>query len=138
MAIGAHRAAPGLPGAVAKRQPNVNTTLKRCVVTGARRTPDSRAAHAAAVTLNVAWLLSLARGFRVVEGRELRLDAGIRAAQVDLIQALLAACADGTPLAELRARFIDPVGREADAHPEATGLLGDTVRLVEQHLARRA
>ena len=101
-------------------------------------TQDSRAAHAAAVALNVAWLVSLARGFRIVEGQELRLDAEIRAAQVDLIRALLAACADGTPLEELRARFIDPVGRESRAHPEATALLTETVRLVERHLAGRA
>jgi hypothetical protein len=57
---------------------------------------------------------------------------------VDLIQALLHACADGMSLEELRARFIDPVGRESRVYAEATALLTDTVRLVERHLARRA
>jgi hypothetical protein len=57
---------------------------------------------------------------------------------VDLIRVLLLACADGTPLEELRARFIDPVGRRSRVHEEATALLADTVRLVERHLACRA
>jgi hypothetical protein len=95
-------------------------------------------ARSSDAALNVAWLVSLARGFRIVEGRELRLDAEVRAAQVDLIRALLAACADGTPLEELRARFIEPVERKSRAHAEATALLTDTVRLVERHRAGRA
>jgi hypothetical protein len=101
-------------------------------------TEDAREAHKAAVALNVAWLVSLARAFRIEEGRELRLDADVRTAQVDLIRALLLACADGTPLEELRARFIDPVGCESRVHAAATVLLTDTVRLVERHLACRA
>ncbi|HEY7652861.1 MAG TPA: hypothetical protein VIG07_08580 [Methylomirabilota bacterium] len=100
-------------------------------------TEDTRAAHKAAVALNVAWLVALARSFRIEDGREIRLDAGIRAAQVDLIRALLLACADGTPLEELRARFIDPVGRQSRVHREAAALLTDTVRLVERHVACR-
>jgi len=101
-------------------------------------TEDARAAHKAAVAMNVAWLVGLARAFRIEDRRALRLDADIRAAQVDLIRALLLACADGTSLEELRARFIDPVGRESHVFAEATALLTDTVRLVERHLAPRA
>jgi len=98
---------------------------------------DARVAHEAAVALNVAWLVALSRAFRIEDGREVRLDAEVRTAQVDLIQALLLACTDGTPLAELRARFIDPVGRQAHVHEAATTLLAETVRLVERHLACR-
>jgi len=101
-------------------------------------TENAHAAHEAAVALNVAWLVSLARAFRIEDGRELRLDANVRTAQVDLIRALLLACADGTPLEALRARFIDPVGRGSRVHTEAAALLNDTVRLVERHLACRA
>ena len=101
-------------------------------------TEDTRAAHEAAVALNVAWLVAFARAFRIEDGRELRLDAEIHTAQVDLIHALLLACAGGTPLEELRARFIDPVGRQSRVHKEATALLTDTVRQVERHLASRA
>jgi hypothetical protein len=99
---------------------------------------DVRAAHEAAVGLNVAWLVSLARAFRVEDGRALRLDADVRAAQVDLIRALLVACADGTPLEALRARFIDSVGRDSHVYAETTALLTETIRLVERHLACRA
>ncbi len=99
---------------------------------------DARAAHEEAVALNVAWLVALARAFRVEDGRELRLHADVRTAQVDLIRALLLACADGTPLEELRERFIEPVGRKSRIHAEAAALLTDTVRLVERHLACRA
>lgn len=101
-------------------------------------TEDERAAHKAAVGLNVAWLVSLARAFRIEDGRELRLDADVRAAQADLIRALLLACSEGIPLDELRARFIDPVRRESRVYGEAAALLTDTVQLVERHLARRA
>jgi hypothetical protein len=98
---------------------------------------DTRVAHETEVVLHVAWLVSLARAVRTQDGRELRRDPDIRTAQVNLIRALLLACADGTPLEELRARFIDPVGRESRVYAEATVLLTDTVRLVERHLARR-
>lgn len=91
---------------------------------------DGRAARKAAVALNVAWLVALARAFRTEDGRELRLDPDIRTAQMGLIRALRLACADGIPLEELRARFIDPVGRESRRYAEATALLSDTVRLV--------
>jgi hypothetical protein len=101
-------------------------------------TKDAQAAHEATVAMNVAWLMGIARAFRIEDGRELRLDPDIRAAQVDLIRALVLACADGTPLDELRARFVDPLGRESRVHEEATALLTDTVRLVERHLACRA
>lgn len=101
-------------------------------------TEDARAARQAAVGLNVAWLVSLARAFRIEDGRELRLDADVRAAQADLIRALLLACSEGIPLDELRARFIDPVRRESRVYGEAAALLSDTVGLVERHLARRA
>ena len=101
-------------------------------------TEDTRAAHEAAVGLHVAWLVALARVSRLEDDRALRLDADIRTAQVDLIQALLLACADGIPLEDLRARFIDPVGRESRVHAAATTLLADTVRHVERHLASRA
>ena len=96
---------------------------------------DTREAHKVAVGLNVAWLVSLVRAFRVEDGRELRRDADIRAAEVKLIQAILLACGDGTPLEELRVRFIDPVGRESHAYAAAIELLTDTVRLVERHFA---
>jgi hypothetical protein len=102
-----------------------------------RRTEDARAAHKTEVALHVAWLVALARALRIEDGRALRVDADIRTAQVDLIRALLNACADGTPLDELRARFIDPVGRESRVHAEAAALLTDAVRLVERHLACR-
>jgi len=101
-------------------------------------TEDARATHEGAVALHVAWLVALARAFRVEDGRELRLDADVRAAQVDLIRALLLACADGTPLGELRARFVDPVGRKPHVPAEVTALLTNAVRLVERHLACRA
>lgn len=91
---------------------------------------DGHAARKAAVALNVAWLVALARAFRTEDGRELRLDPDIRTAQMGLIRALRLACADGIPLEELRARFIDPVGRESRRYAEATALLSDTVRLV--------
>jgi hypothetical protein len=99
---------------------------------------DARAAHETEVGLHVAWLVSLARAFRAQDGRELRRDPDIRTAQVNLIRALLLACADGTPLEALRARFIDAVGRESRVYEEAGALLTDTVGLVERHLARRA
>jgi hypothetical protein len=99
---------------------------------------DGRAARKTAVALNVAWLVGLARAFRADNGRELRLDADVRSAQMGLIRALRLACADGISLEELRAQFIDPVGRESRRYAEATALLTDTVRLVERHLARRA
>jgi hypothetical protein len=99
---------------------------------------DVRAAHNAAVALNVAWLVGLARASRIEDGRALRLDPDVRTAQVDLIQALLHACADGMSLEELRARFIEPVGRESRVYGEAAALLTDTIRLVERHLVCRA
>jgi hypothetical protein len=99
---------------------------------------DGRAARKAAVALNVALLVGLARAFRTDDGRGLRLDPEVRNAQMGLIRALRLACADGIPLEELRARFIEPVGRESRRYAEATGLLTDTVRLVERHVARRA
>jgi hypothetical protein len=99
---------------------------------------DVRAAHETEVVLHVAWLVSLARAFRTQDGRELRRDPDIRTAQVNLIRALLLACADGTPLDKLRARFIDPVGRESRVHEGEDALLNDTVELVERHLACRA
>lgn len=101
-------------------------------------TEDARGAREAAVALNVAWLVAIARAFRGEDGRELRLDPEVRAAQMDLVRALLLACADGTPLEELRARFIDPVGRQSRLYEEAAALLVETVRLVERHLACRA
>ena len=101
-------------------------------------TEDTRAAHETAVALHVTWLVSLARAFRFEDERKLRLDPDIRTAQVNLIWALLLACADGTPLEVLRARFIAPVGRESRVHEAAAALLSDTVRLVERHLACRA
>ena len=99
---------------------------------------DVRAAHETEVALHVAWLVSLVRAFRTQDGRELRRDPEIRTAQVNLIWALLLACADGTPLEGLRARFIDPVGRESRVHKEEDALLTDTVQLVERHLTCRA
>jgi hypothetical protein len=98
---------------------------------------DGRAARKAAVALNVAWLVGLARAFRTDDGRELRLDPEVRNAQMGLIRALRLACADGIPLEELRARFIEPVGRESRRYAEATALLTDTISLVERHLACR-
>jgi hypothetical protein len=41
-------------------------------------------------------------------------------------------------LEELRARFIEPVGRESRVYGEAAALLTDTIRLVERHLVCRA
>lgn len=99
---------------------------------------DIRAAHETEVALHVAWLVSLARAFRTREGWEPRRDPDIRTAQVNLIRALLLACADGTPLEKLRARFIDPVGRESRVYGEEGALLSDAVGLVERHLACRA
>jgi len=98
---------------------------------------DARAAHQTEVALHVAWLVSLARAFRTQDGRELRRDPDIRTAQVNLIRALLLACADGTSVEGLRARFIDPVGRESRVYEEEDALLTDTVGLVERHLACR-
>lgn len=102
-----------------------------------RSTDDARAAHKTAVAMNVAWLVGLARAFHTQEGRELRLDPEIRAAQMRLIQALRLAVTDGIPLEELRTRFINPVARESRGHGEAAALLTETMRLVERHLARR-
>ena len=99
---------------------------------------DARAAHETAVGLHVAWLVALARASRIEDDRALQLDADIRTAQAHLIGALLDACADGIPLQELRARFIDPVGRESRVQSAATTLLTETVRHVERHLACRA
>jgi hypothetical protein len=90
------------------------------------------------VARQAAELVALACAFRIGDGRELRRDPAIRAAQVDLIRALLLACAHGTPLGDLRARFIDPLECESRVHAEATALLTDTIRLVERHLACRA
>jgi hypothetical protein len=95
----------------------------------------TRAAHETAVGLHVAWLVALARASRIEDDRALQLDADIQTAQAHLIRALLAACADGIPLEELRARFIDPVGRESRVQAATTTLLADTVRHVERHLA---
>ncbi|HSE46379.1 MAG TPA: hypothetical protein VLA89_13725, partial [Gemmatimonadales bacterium] len=91
---------------------------------------DVHAAHETEVALHVAWLVSLARAFRTQDGRRLRRDPDIRTAQVNLIRALLLACADGTPLDKLRARFIDPVGRESRVYEQEGALLTDTVELV--------
>jgi hypothetical protein len=99
---------------------------------------DVRAAHETEVALHVAWLVSLARAFRTQDGRELRRDPDIRTAQVNLIRALLLACADGTPLDKLRARFIDPTLHESRVYEQEDALLTDTVELVERHLACRA
>lgn len=99
---------------------------------------DVRAAHETEVALHVAWLVSLARAFRTQDGRRLRRDPDIRTAQVNLIRALLLACADGTPLAQLRTRFIDPTLHESHVYEEEDALLTDTVELVERHLACRA
>jgi hypothetical protein len=98
----------------------------------------ARLAHETAVGLHVAWLVALARASRIEDDRALRLDAGIRTAQADLIRALLGACAVGIPLEDLRARFIDPVGRESRVQAAATTLLADTVRHVERQLASSA
>jgi hypothetical protein len=102
-----------------------------------RITEDTRTAHETAVGLHVAWLVALARASRLEDERALRLNADIRTAQAHLIQALLLARADGTPLEDLRTRFIDPVGRESRIQAAATTLLTDTVRHVERHLASR-
>jgi len=98
---------------------------------------DARVAHETAVGLHVAWFVALARAFPVGDGQVLRRDPDIRTAQVDLIQALLLACTDGTPLEALSTRFIDPVGRDGRVSAEVTALLADAVRLVERHLACR-
>ena len=102
-----------------------------------RSPEDARDAREAAVGLHVAWFVALARTFPVGDGQVLRRDPDIRTAQVDLIQALLLACTDGTSLEALSTRFIDPVGRDCRLSAEATALLTDTVRLVERHLACR-
>jgi hypothetical protein len=99
---------------------------------------DVHAEHETAVALQVAWFAALARACRSDDGDALRRDPDIRTAQVNLIHALLLACADGVPLEGLRARFIEPVGRESRVSGEATALLSETVRLVERHLACRA
>jgi hypothetical protein len=98
---------------------------------------DTRAAHETAVGLHVAWLMALARASRLEDDGALRVDPDVRTAQAHLIRALLLACADGIPLEDLRARFIDPVGRESRTHAAATTLLTDTVRHVERQLASR-
>lgn len=99
---------------------------------------EARAAHETTVGLHVAWLVALARASGLADDRALRLDADVRTAQAHLIRALLLACADGIPLQDLRARFIDPVTRESRVYAAATTLLADTVRHVERHLASRA
>jgi hypothetical protein len=95
----------------------------------------ARAAHETTVGLHVAWLVALARASRLEDDRALRLDVDIRTAQAQLIRALLLACADGIPLKDLHARFINPVGREARVYAATTALLADTVRHVERQLA---
>lgn len=100
-------------------------------------TEDRRVTHETELALHVAWLVSLARAFPTQGGRELRRDPDIRTAQVALVRALLLAGADGTPLEELRARFIDPVVRGAGGYEEKDSLLIETVELVERHLACR-
>jgi hypothetical protein len=80
--------------------------------------------------------MGIAGAFRIDAAREV--DQEIRAAQVDLIRAILLACADGLTLEDLRARFIDPVLRHADVNKGGPALLAETVGLVEQRLTREA
>jgi hypothetical protein len=95
-------------------------------------TEDTQAEREAAVALGVAWLVALARAFRIDGAREVRLDKEIRAAQVDLIQVIRLACAGGVTVEDLRARFIDPVVRQPGIHGGAALLLAETARLVEE------
>jgi hypothetical protein len=97
---------------------------------------DTRAEREAAVALRVAWLMGIGHAFRVNGGPGARLDKEVRAAQVDLIQAILLACADGVTIESVRARFIDPVVGYPGDNEGAAGLLVETVRLAEQRLTR--
>jgi hypothetical protein len=99
---------------------------------------DARVVHETTVGLEVSWLVALARASHIGDERQLRLDADIRVTQAQLIRTLLHACADGIPLKDLRARFIDPVERESRVNPAVIALLTDTVRHVERQLAGRA
>jgi hypothetical protein len=104
--------------------------------TNGKSVEDTRAEREAAVAMAVAWLMGVARTFRIDPVRKVGLDQEIRTAQVDLIRAILLACADGLTAEDLRARFIDPVLRHADASDGGPALLAETVRLVEQRLTR--
>lgn len=104
--------------------------------TDGRSAEDTQAEREAAVAVAVAWLMGIARAFRIDTARKFRPDQEIRTAQVDLIRAILLACADGLTVEDLRARFVDPILRHADANDGGPALLAETVRLVEQRLTR--
>jgi hypothetical protein len=96
---------------------------------------DRRAEHEAAVALAVAWLVAIARAFRIDGTREVRLDEEIRAAQADLIRVIRLACADGMRVEEVRARFIDPL-RQSGIHEGAAALLAETARVAANDLTQ--
>jgi hypothetical protein len=104
--------------------------------TDGRVPDDTRAAREVTVAMAVVWLVGVARAFRVDAPRDV--DQEVRAAQVDLIQAIQLACADGLPISDVRARFIDPVLRHVDANGGAGALLAETVQFVERQPLTRA
>ena len=104
--------------------------------TDGRVPEDTGAAREVTVAMAVVWLVGVARAFRVDALRDV--DQEVRAAQGDLIQAIRLACADGLPIADVRARFIDPVLRHVDANEGTGALLAETVQFVEQQPLTRA
>ncbi|HET8577905.1 MAG TPA: hypothetical protein VFO18_12445 [Methylomirabilota bacterium] len=101
-------------------------------------TDTIRAGHDTNVALGVAWLVAMARAFRVRADRKERLDEELRAAQADLIRAILLACADGLSLQEVLSRFIEPALSRPAVMDSAAFLLRDAVRSVQEHLGSAA
>ncbi len=88
------------------------------------------------VALGVAWLVAMARAFRVKDNREERLTDELQAAQTDLTRAILVACAAGLTIEDLQSRLIEPALNRPGLTEGAAALLRETFRRVHERLLR--
>ncbi len=90
--------------------------------------------HEGEVALGVAWLVAMARAFRVKGNREERLTDELRAAQTDLMRAMLLACGAGLTIEDLQSRLIEPALTRPGVTEGAAALLRETFRSVQERL----
>ncbi len=94
----------------------------------------TRAVYEGEVALSIAWLVAVARAFRVRETREERPTDELRAAQTDLMRAILLACSAGLTVEDLRSRLIEPALTRPGLTEGAAALLRETLRSVQERL----
>lgn len=83
------------------------------------------------IALGVAWLVVIARAFRVNGERQECLDKEIHTAQAELMRGILRACADGVNIEEVRSRVIEPALSRPGVTKGAAALLEATIRAAQ-------